>query len=281
MWVVRGDRLLPLLPLSPEDAPWHSQQMAALPAVYVQNASLEIAWTRVVHAATISGTVMLPFFTEGDEGLDINRPKDLVVCRAADRARRSQPAARRPRSLSGRSSSRRRVKLPYPEGLAVGDLIGSSRRIRALLTFPGRNSSGCAAQRRPRGRGRALCRHGAAQRALHDRAGGLRPYRLLLLRARHRQPALSRRDRASGDDLFFSSKGHDAPGLYAVLIGLEAVLPEDRLHVLRRLDGLPGHPDVVHRRARHQHRLARHGHLQGQGHADGQPARRPAPRASS
>ncbi|BBF91352.1 acylneuraminate cytidylyltransferase family protein [Blastochloris tepida] len=77
MWVVRGDRLLPLLPLSPEDAPWHSQQMAALPAVYVQNASLEIAWTRVAHASTISGTVMLPFFTEGDEGLDINRPKDL------------------------------------------------------------------------------------------------------------------------------------------------------------------------------------------------------------
>jgi transketolase len=47
----------------------------------------------------------------------------------------------------------------------------------------------------------------------------------------------------AGDDLFFSSKGHDAPGLYAVLIGLGR-LPEDRLHVLRRLDGLPGHPDV-------------------------------------
>ncbi|CUU42406.1 N-acylneuraminate cytidylyltransferase [Blastochloris viridis] len=77
MWVVRGDRLLPLLPLSPDDAPWHSQQMAALPAVYVQNASLEIAWTRVVRASTISGTVMLPFFTEADEGLDINRSKDL------------------------------------------------------------------------------------------------------------------------------------------------------------------------------------------------------------
>ena len=28
--------------------PWHSQQKAALPEVYVQNASLEIAWTRMV-----------------------------------------------------------------------------------------------------------------------------------------------------------------------------------------------------------------------------------------
>ena len=44
-------------------------------------------------------------------------------------------------------------------------------------------------------------------------------------------------------DIFFSSKGHDAPALYNVLIGL-GLLPEDKLHQLRRLDGLPGHPHV-------------------------------------
>jgi transketolase len=44
-------------------------------------------------------------------------------------------------------------------------------------------------------------------------------------------------------DIFFSSKGHDAPALYAVLIGL-GLLPEDKLHQLRRLHGLPGHPHV-------------------------------------
>jgi transketolase len=44
-------------------------------------------------------------------------------------------------------------------------------------------------------------------------------------------------------DVYFSSKGHDAPGLYAALIGLRA-LPDDLLHRLRRLDGLPGHPDI-------------------------------------
>jgi len=43
MWVVRGKRMLPLMPLVPEAQPWHSSQMAALPEVYVQNASLEIA----------------------------------------------------------------------------------------------------------------------------------------------------------------------------------------------------------------------------------------------
>jgi transketolase len=44
-------------------------------------------------------------------------------------------------------------------------------------------------------------------------------------------------------DIFFSSKGHDAPALYAVLIGL-GLLDEDRLHDLRRLHGLPGHPHI-------------------------------------
>jgi len=44
-------------------------------------------------------------------------------------------------------------------------------------------------------------------------------------------------------DLFFSSKGHDAPAYYAALIGLGR-LPSDLLHRLRRLGGLPGHPDV-------------------------------------
>jgi len=46
-----------------------------------------------------------------------------------------------------------------------------------------------------------------------------------------------------GCDIFFSSKGHDAPALYSVLIGL-GLLPEDKVHQLRRLHGLPGHPHV-------------------------------------
>ena len=45
-------------------------------------------------------------------------------------------------------------------------------------------------------------------------------------------------------DLYFSSKGHDVPGLYAVLLGL-GILPFDNIHQLRRIGGLPGHPDVA------------------------------------
>ena len=44
-------------------------------------------------------------------------------------------------------------------------------------------------------------------------------------------------------DIFFSSKGHDAPAYYSVLIGL-GLLEFDNIHKLRRIDGLPGHPDV-------------------------------------
>ena len=77
MWVIRQGRILPLLPLTPEQQPWHSSQYAALPEVYVQNASLEIAWSRVVsEGRTIAGSVVLPFLTEGDEGFDVNEEFD-------------------------------------------------------------------------------------------------------------------------------------------------------------------------------------------------------------
>lgn len=49
-------------------------------------------------------------------------------------------------------------------------------------------------------------------------------------------------DTARGDR-FFSSKGHDAPGLYAIMMAV-GLLDEELIHRLRRLDGLPGHPDI-------------------------------------
>ena len=80
MWVVRGNRMFPLLPFGPADQPWHSTPYQALPPVYVQNASLEIAWTRVVFdRRTIAGDVIVPFITEGYEGFDINDAYDWMV----------------------------------------------------------------------------------------------------------------------------------------------------------------------------------------------------------
>lgn len=89
MWVVRGKRMMPLLPLSPAEQPWHSSQYQSLPEVYVQNASLEIAWTRVVfEGRTIAGNAIMPFFTQGYEGFDLNQPCDWQL--AEDLVRREQ-----------------------------------------------------------------------------------------------------------------------------------------------------------------------------------------------
>jgi CMP-N-acetylneuraminic acid synthetase len=90
MWVLQGDRMVPLLPfgrVAPRvtgegaaEQPWHSTPYQALPPVYVQNASLEIAWTRVVfERRTIAGDVIAPFVTEGYEGFDINDAHDWMI----------------------------------------------------------------------------------------------------------------------------------------------------------------------------------------------------------
>jgi CMP-N-acetylneuraminic acid synthetase len=77
MWVVRGERMLPLMPLSPAEQPWHSTQMAALPEVWVQNASLEIASSRLIaQGSNIAGVSVMPFFTDEAEGFDINNEFD-------------------------------------------------------------------------------------------------------------------------------------------------------------------------------------------------------------
>lgn len=80
MWVIRGKRMTPLLPISPAELPWHSTPYQALPEVYAQNASLEIAYSRVVfQGRTIAGEVVMPFLTQGYEGFDVNRPYDWVL----------------------------------------------------------------------------------------------------------------------------------------------------------------------------------------------------------
>jgi N-acylneuraminate cytidylyltransferase len=78
MWIVEGDRMKPLLPETmPNGQPWHSTQYEALPEIFAQNASLEIARTSVVtDHGNISGSSIVPFFTEDLEGFDINRPED-------------------------------------------------------------------------------------------------------------------------------------------------------------------------------------------------------------
>jgi N-acylneuraminate cytidylyltransferase len=78
MWVADGDLIRPLLEQGDGPVPYHSTQYAALPEVWVQNSSLEIAWSSVLEApASIAGTRIGPFFTAGYEGFSIDYPDDV------------------------------------------------------------------------------------------------------------------------------------------------------------------------------------------------------------
>jgi N-acylneuraminate cytidylyltransferase len=79
MWQIKDNFLKPLMSDCTEDGtPFHSNQYNALPKIYVQNASLEIAWYNVLaESNSISGNNILPLISQGLEGFDINYPEDL------------------------------------------------------------------------------------------------------------------------------------------------------------------------------------------------------------
>lgn len=61
----------------PDGTPWHSSPTQTLRPAYVQNASLEIVWTWVLRdLKSLTGNKVVPFFTEGLEGFDINTQED-------------------------------------------------------------------------------------------------------------------------------------------------------------------------------------------------------------
>ncbi len=80
MWVVRGKRMLPVMPFTNGATPWHSSQYSVLPEIYAQDASLEIAWSRVpLEQNSIAGEAIIPFISQGLEGFDINEPEDWLL----------------------------------------------------------------------------------------------------------------------------------------------------------------------------------------------------------
>lgn len=75
MWRVVGDRMYPLFEAGDDNpTPLHSRPTQTLEPLYVQNASLEIAWSRVVRkTGTISGHRITPFIYPT---LDVNTEAD-------------------------------------------------------------------------------------------------------------------------------------------------------------------------------------------------------------
>jgi N-acylneuraminate cytidylyltransferase len=83
MWILEGEMMRPLLDQVDLDVPWHDSQFKALPQVYIQNSSLEIAWSRVVEEGTLGGRNRLPFLTEDDEGFSIDHEEEWEIALAA------------------------------------------------------------------------------------------------------------------------------------------------------------------------------------------------------
>lgn len=80
MWVSDGDAIKPFMPDQGEPPEKYSSAYQSLPQIYVQNASLEIAWAKIpLEKKSIAGDRVIPFFTEGFEGFDINYPHDLIL----------------------------------------------------------------------------------------------------------------------------------------------------------------------------------------------------------
>lgn len=88
MWVLEGELMRPLLPQPEGEIPTHSRQTAALPAVHVQDSSLEIAWSRLIARREIAGRRVVAFLTEGAEGFSIDYPDDWET---AQRMAASEP----------------------------------------------------------------------------------------------------------------------------------------------------------------------------------------------
>lgn len=94
MWALNFGVLTPLLNYTrSDDVPWHSCPTQTLPTFYVQNSSLEMAWTANVEVhGTIHGRKVAPFFTEGDEGFAIDYPEDWERAEAIMRRGPGGPA---------------------------------------------------------------------------------------------------------------------------------------------------------------------------------------------
>lgn len=79
MWQVNRETgvMTPVLKGETHGVPWHSLPTQLLTPIYVQNASLEFCWSHTVYDVDrITGRKIIPFYTTGLEGVDLNTEAD-------------------------------------------------------------------------------------------------------------------------------------------------------------------------------------------------------------
>jgi len=86
MWSVKNNFLKPLLNYKLKNQPSYNNQTKVLKKMFIQNASLEISRINVLKKyKTITGKKIVPFFTKGNEGFDINYPTDIKLLKLKER----------------------------------------------------------------------------------------------------------------------------------------------------------------------------------------------------
>ena len=192
-----GELMRPLLPQTPGEVPTHSRQTAALP--------------EVLRAGLLAGDRL-----DADRG----RRRDR---RPARRAVLLPRASRASRSTTPTTSERAERSPPREPARCRrrGD------RLMEAATFAANAPIGCATCRRASSSARAIddpvraaafadaCRINALS---IDHGGRLGAHRDVVLACWTSSPGCTSRC-CDGDDVCFSSKGHDAPAVYAVLAG--------------------------------------------------------------
>jgi N-acylneuraminate cytidylyltransferase len=82
MWRLEGERIISHylnLARKPGPPPF-TLPTQILSKVYIQNASLEIIHTKTIEEyGNVCGQSIIPFFTEGYEGFDLNTPDDWIL----------------------------------------------------------------------------------------------------------------------------------------------------------------------------------------------------------
>ena len=80
MWIKKKEYIRPLFIKDVNSQPAYNSQFKVLPKIYIQNASLEISKISVIKKyKSISGKKIIPFFTKGYEGFDINYKEDFQI----------------------------------------------------------------------------------------------------------------------------------------------------------------------------------------------------------
>jgi CMP-N,N'-diacetyllegionaminic acid synthase len=79
MWKIQHGQLVSLMPVSDKPKEAHTLSYQALPAVYIQNAAIDVTRpSNILKKKSITGNKIIPYIMNEIESIDINTPLDFI-----------------------------------------------------------------------------------------------------------------------------------------------------------------------------------------------------------